>query len=273
MATVTKGKTFISGETVEPADMHQLVDSATVTNIVDADIGSGAAIALSKLATGALPAAITVASANLVDGTIATADIADAAVTAPKLSGAQTGNAPIYGCRAWVNINGFFTPFAGVGYSRTGTAVTVTRAAHGLSTGSKLAISAATDAGLNTTANTASTEIAVIDASNFTFQTSSSGAASGTLTYARGIRASGNVASVRKNGTGDYTITFITAMPDDQYCVFGTMMATGTTTSANIVYELDAANRTTSSCRIAVGDNQIDQFFEPSFGTCVQIIR
>lgn len=31
MATLTKGKTFISGETVEPADMHQLVDSATVT--------------------------------------------------------------------------------------------------------------------------------------------------------------------------------------------------------------------------------------------------
>jgi hypothetical protein len=31
MATITKGKTFISGETVEPADMHQLVDSATVT--------------------------------------------------------------------------------------------------------------------------------------------------------------------------------------------------------------------------------------------------
>ena len=106
MATVTKGKTFISGETVEPADMHQLVDSATVTNIVDADISASAAIALSKLATGALPAAITVASANLVDGTIATADIADAAVTAPKLSGAQTGNAPIYGCRAWVNFNG-----------------------------------------------------------------------------------------------------------------------------------------------------------------------
>jgi microcystin-dependent protein len=31
MATITKGKTFTSGETVEPADMHQLVDSATVT--------------------------------------------------------------------------------------------------------------------------------------------------------------------------------------------------------------------------------------------------
>jgi microcystin-dependent protein len=40
MATVTKGKTFISGETVEPADMHQLVDSATVTNIAVADLAA-----------------------------------------------------------------------------------------------------------------------------------------------------------------------------------------------------------------------------------------
>jgi hypothetical protein len=31
------------------------------------------------------------------------------------------------------------------------------------------------------------------------------------------IRASGNVASVLKNGTGDYTITFTTAMPDANY--------------------------------------------------------
>jgi hypothetical protein len=31
------------------------------------------------------------------------------------------------------------------------------------------------------------------------------------------IRASGNVASVLKNGTGDYTVTFTTAMPDANY--------------------------------------------------------
>lgn len=52
MATITRGKTFISGETVEPADMHQLVESATVTDIVNADIASNAAIAGSKLAAG-----------------------------------------------------------------------------------------------------------------------------------------------------------------------------------------------------------------------------
>ncbi len=55
--------------------------------IVDADINSSAAIALSKLATGALPAAITVSSSNIVDGTIVDADInASAAIGLSKLA-------------------------------------------------------------------------------------------------------------------------------------------------------------------------------------------
>lgn len=50
---------------------------------------------ISGLSAGGLP-----------DLSIATADLADAAVTAPKLSGAQSGSAPIYAARAWVNFNG-----------------------------------------------------------------------------------------------------------------------------------------------------------------------
>jgi hypothetical protein len=47
-----------------------------------------------------------VSAGGLPDASIVTADIADANVTAAKLSGAQTGTAPIYGCRAWVNFDG-----------------------------------------------------------------------------------------------------------------------------------------------------------------------
>jgi hypothetical protein len=55
--------------------------------IVDADISASAAIALSKLATGALPTAITVASANIVDGTIVNADVsATAAIAGSKIA-------------------------------------------------------------------------------------------------------------------------------------------------------------------------------------------
>jgi hypothetical protein len=39
------------------------------------------------------------------------------------------------------------------------------------------------------------------------------------------IRASGNVSSITDNGTGDYTVNFITAMPDINY--IGTLTASG----------------------------------------------
>lgn len=67
----------------------QINDNLPVTagSIVNADINAAAAIALSKLATGALPVAITVASANIVDGTIVNADInAAAAIATTKLA-------------------------------------------------------------------------------------------------------------------------------------------------------------------------------------------
>ena len=50
--------------------------------VVNADISATAAIALSKLATGALPTDITVASANIVDATIVNADISNTAAIA-----------------------------------------------------------------------------------------------------------------------------------------------------------------------------------------------
>lgn len=43
---------------------------------------------------------------GLPNSSVITADIADAAITAAKLDGAQSGSAPIYGARAWVNFNG-----------------------------------------------------------------------------------------------------------------------------------------------------------------------
>lgn len=43
---------------------------------------------------------------GLPDSSIVTADIANAAITAAKLDGAQSGSAPIYAARAWVSFNG-----------------------------------------------------------------------------------------------------------------------------------------------------------------------
>ena len=56
--------------------------------IVDADVNASAAIALSKLATGALPTGITVASANITNDTIVDADVNSAAAINPtKING------------------------------------------------------------------------------------------------------------------------------------------------------------------------------------------
>jgi hypothetical protein len=47
-----------------------------------------------------------IAEGGLNDGIITTAEIKDANITAAKLDGAQSGSAPIYAARAWVNFNG-----------------------------------------------------------------------------------------------------------------------------------------------------------------------
>lgn len=50
IATLSKGYTFGATETVTNTKLHTLVDSASITNIVNADVGAGAGIADSKLA-------------------------------------------------------------------------------------------------------------------------------------------------------------------------------------------------------------------------------
>jgi hypothetical protein len=93
--------------------------------IVDADVSSTAAIALSKLATGALPTAITVASANLVDGTIANVDVsASAAIAGSKIApdfGAQ--NILTTGTITGASINPTGTTVPAVGLFRPATNV------------------------------------------------------------------------------------------------------------------------------------------------------
>lgn len=44
--------------------------------------------------------------ASISDNSVTTPKVLDANITAPKLSGAQTGSAPIFAARAWVNFNG-----------------------------------------------------------------------------------------------------------------------------------------------------------------------
>lgn len=62
------------------------------------------------------------------------------------------------------------------------------------------------------------------------------------------IAASGNVASVTKNGTGDYTVTFTTAMQDANYAING-MAIQGTGPSYGFAATVDILSQTTSAVR------------------------
>jgi hypothetical protein len=100
MATVTTGYTFVNNETVTPAKLNSLAGSATVTNIVNADVSASAAIADTKLATIATAgkvanSATTAASANTASAIVArdaSGNFSAATVTATSFSGNLTGN-------------------------------------------------------------------------------------------------------------------------------------------------------------------------------------
>ena len=69
------------------------------------------------------------------------------------------------------------------------------------------------------------------------------------------IRASGNVSSVTRNGTGDYTLNFSTAMPDTNYFVGGMCGAVHSTgnTPQTVFLRDNASAPTTTSVRVAGG--------------------
>ena len=84
-----KGDVTVSSNGTAISINNSAVTSAKIADgaIVDADINASAAIALTKLATGALPTAITVTSANISDLSIVDADIsASAAISLSKLA-------------------------------------------------------------------------------------------------------------------------------------------------------------------------------------------
>jgi hypothetical protein len=78
----------VTGTVVTTGDSNTVTGTMiAATTITNAEISASAAIALSKLATGALPTGITIASGNIVDGTIVNADInASAAIAGTKIS-------------------------------------------------------------------------------------------------------------------------------------------------------------------------------------------
>jgi hypothetical protein len=92
------------------------------------------------------------------------------------------------------------------------------------------------------------------------------------------IRASFNVSSVTKNGTGDYTVNFTTAMPDTDYSVtFGAVSVAAVDTRNLIQIKGSlaggATTMTTTAVRIQGGDTANANAPADSALVCVAIFR
>lgn len=129
-----------------------------------------------------------------------------------------------YLCRTWVNFDGTLSNTTGT-YTRSGTTITCTITSHGLTTGQT--------ANLDFTTGGATDGIYVVTVTNantFTVEDTVSGTitTSNVTMLSRMIRASGNVSSITDNSTGDYTVNFITNMPDTSYAAISSTSGTGT---------------------------------------------
>ena len=78
------------------------------------------------------------------------------------------------------------------------------------------------------------------------------------------IRASGNVSSITDNGTGDYTVNFTTAMPDDSYSVTGTAMRNGASGGGNSGVSVAPFGSTTYANAFTSSTVRIQTIFDTS---------
>jgi hypothetical protein len=120
----------------------------------------------------------------------------------------------------WVSFAGTSQTLSGspsaITVSRSGTTVTATYTAHGLSTNDRVRISAVSAAALN-----GEFGITVVDANSFTYSTVSSGAVGSTS--GTGQKLARDVASFTATDPGGravVTMTLATAMPDSEFAVF-----------------------------------------------------
>jgi len=146
-------------------------------------------------------------------GTMGTPDLIELEDGKVKMNGY-----PLFACRAWVNFDGQTAANQAATYSRTGTTVTVTLAAHGYLTGHVVYCNFTSGGALDGIY----TITGVPTADTFTLTTAASGtiAAGSTLDLNRClIRGSGNVHSVSYLGVGIYAVNFARAFADNDYAI------------------------------------------------------
>jgi hypothetical protein len=79
---------------------NTITNAMMTVNSIDTPQLSANAVTTDKIALNAI------GTAQLSAQSVTTLTIANSAITAEKMSGGQTGSAPVYGCRAWVKFDG-----------------------------------------------------------------------------------------------------------------------------------------------------------------------
>lgn len=154
---------------------------------------------------------------------------------------APTWSTPENPIKVWVNFHG--VPTSGT-YSRTGTLVTVTMTAHGMSTGMIANLDFTTG-----TATDGNYAVTVVDANTFTVVDTVSGATSGNVTRNTYIRKGLNVSSVTRAAAGDYTINFTSALADANY-TFTASAVRPSFSIASVAGAPDGGTYTTTALRV-----------------------
>lgn len=159
-------------------------------------------------------------SANITISSAVTSIAASNVVTTANL--ASTTQKQI--CKAWVNFNGTVTAYTGT-YTQSGTTVILSGinfASLGWTTSNTVNFVATSGLAPN-----GQYQVTSVTSTTITFTVAVSQTTSGNANFTVGtIRSSYNVSSVTKNGTGDYTINFATAMADANYSVGGIKSST-----------------------------------------------
>jgi len=214
---------------------------ATGANAITIDASNPAAptikIASGGPASNVWPISITGNAATATAATTAATatTVSDASITASKLSGAQTGAAPIYGARAFLKIQPnptgikSTTGFKSGTYSAAiGTSVTVNISNHGLRATDRIRLVFTKIGGFGTVPSSATffNVVSVTDANTFIVNFTSAATSSGTvIAEFIGIQGSKNVSSVSfyDVSVNRYILNFTTSMSDANY----TTMVTG----------------------------------------------
>lgn len=119
MGAVNTTYTFTATDTITSSKMNNIIDQTTMTSNAifgsTLEVTSGQlrvrsqGITSNELAAGAVTTNsivdLNVTTGKIADLSITTEKIVDLSITSAKLNGAQTGDAPIFGIRAWVTFD------------------------------------------------------------------------------------------------------------------------------------------------------------------------